>query len=751
MRSTVAAGCFAVLLGWSSRVGAVEWRQPTPQRAPGALAQPGVSALGLAQAALRAERRGWALEDVELVEAEAVASRAGTTLRFTQRYAGLPVLGRAAALRVTRGRVGTVALEVARGLRVSAQPRLSAEQARAALGAHLPWLTGASGRGALAILPEGAGHLVWSLDAQHAGGEGRYLIDAHTGALLGQQSLRRYALGRVYRISRAVTPLPEDLELGELETSASPVRLSGWGGLLRVTNYVSGGMRGSYAVEQALEPSAGEDFLYDPPASVTDPTDAFAQVNLYYHLTQMRGFFGALGAAMSAPRWRLTAMANALEDGSPLDNAFFSPAGIDGPFQAPNLIAIGQGHRMDFAYDSDVFKHEFSHYVMHNAVGYNQGQLYYDQYGFSPFSGSIDEGLADYFACSESGDPVLGETALGQLGGTRDLSQVFLRCPEDLSGEVHRDGQLVGGLGWVLRERLGQQAADALMWSAALLLTPGAHLGDFAAALERSARDLADEGELTSAEVQLVTQLIAERGLAGCGRVQRLTEDTPVSSQLLGLDLLARALGPACEQLVDYGMTTQALQQYSFQPAPWADRLDLSLTLDTEDGSRPPVTVYVRAGEPVRFRVNPRTGLGSPADFDLSERFDGVRRARVSVTASSSPPFDASATYYVAITSESCSQAELQLSATSGVDQGGGGTAGTGGVAGMGGGGTGAAGAAALEGDLSGGGCACSQGPVTRGPAGWATLVGLSLLALGGRRSASPAPWYRRRRDASRP
>src|SRR5262249_1769835 len=152
-------------------------------------------------------------------------------------------------------------------------------------------------------------------------------------------------------------------------------------------------------------------------------------------------------------------------------------------FAAPNLIAIGQGSKSDFAYDSDVFKHEFGHYVTFNTVNYNLGVLYANAYGLCPFSVAVDEGSADYFASTPNQDPVLGEASLGPFNETRDLTDTHMRCPDDIGSESHSDGQIVASIGWTIRTQLGQDKADRVFWGAMSMLTPGPTFGDVGRAL----------------------------------------------------------------------------------------------------------------------------------------------------------------------------------------------------------------------------------------------------------------------------
>ena len=97
-----------------------------------------------------------------------------------------------------------------------------------------------------------------------------------------------------------------------------------------------------------------------------------------------------------------------------------------------------------------MFLHEFTHYVSGVAIDYNMGQAGMNSYGLTSFSGSIDEGMADYFACTENGDPVLGEASLVPYGSGRDLTDTSKVCPDDMAGEVHMDGEIMGSLAWTI-------------------------------------------------------------------------------------------------------------------------------------------------------------------------------------------------------------------------------------------------------------------------------------------------------------
>ena len=472
----------------TSAVGAVEWHSGDGVRYPG-------SPEDAAHAFVSSE-----LGDVELAYRNTLPL-AGRhhTVRYTQKHNGLPVLGASAAVMMAPdGTVRVAAFDVAHHLNVSPTPTLKRGDAKTVAEAR-HGTTRTATKGKLAVLRDGGGKLVWVVDVPTHDGGWRYLVDANDGRLLGERPMATHANGRVYAISSAVTPTPTDVELLDL-TPSTPQYLNGWAGNLTVTNYVSGDPNGQgdpLVLEQTVQPNSGEDFLFDPPADLTDPTDAFAQVNLFYHLTRGRDFFrDTLNVDSSGPTWKVVAAANLQQSGQPMDNAFFSPMGLGAPWSAPNFIGIGQGS-VDFSYDSDVFIHEFGHYVSHNAVGYNEGQVATSEWGLSPWGGAIDEGISDYFACTVNGDSTLGEASLANLGGARDLTDTSKVCPDDVFGEVHADGEMIGSLSWSIREALGAEATDQLVWGAVSLLTSTTSLGDYATAIQTTAQML--EGTLLTA------------------------------------------------------------------------------------------------------------------------------------------------------------------------------------------------------------------------------------------------------------
>lgn len=439
---------------------------------------------------------------------------------------------------------------------------------------------------------------------------------------------------------------------------------------------------------------------------------------------------------MDGASWKLTAVANAKEGSAPLDNAFFSQMGIEGNFASPNLIAIGQGSTNDFAYDSDVFKHEFGHYVTFNAINYNMGQAFFDELGLSPFSGAIDEGIADYFACSDNDDAELGEASLGPIGGLRDLTNTSAKCPDDMVGEVHADGEIIGSLSWSIREEFGKEIGDELIWGALLTLTAGANFDDFAKGLLDSADELVTAGTLQSADIATLEGILADRGLDDCGRIISLEPGESVRGTIIGLDVIGQLVGGSCDDAIGFGVEIPSLFHYSWTPGPDDQGVKLSIELDPSGPGALDYSILARKNLPVGFTNGGFLPTATVFDHD-AQSFS--QAGELIIDANSDPPFDPSATYDFVISSRNCPLTGTVVSAEAyvapPVEEGGGGAGGgtteDGGAGGAGGSGGGVD--VADEDD----GCGCALPGTSSTPTGAGALAAaLALGALARRRRA---------------
>lgn len=175
----------------------------------------------------------------------------------------------------------------------------------------------------------------------------------------------------------------------------------------------------------------------------TDNTH-FNEANMYNYITTIHDFYkNTLGHDKLDKPMQAT-----VNYGTNYDNAFFSPW--------QQSFAFGNGSKFnDLAREASVAYHEYSHAVL-NSITY---------LAYSAESGAINEGQADYFACTVTDDAKLGEYVVNKMDRPylRNLEN-DLHYPEDIHGEVHADGKIWGAVLWDIRKAIGREAADQLIY-----------------------------------------------------------------------------------------------------------------------------------------------------------------------------------------------------------------------------------------------------------------------------------------------
>lgn len=206
-----------------------------------------------------------------------------------------------------------------------------------------------------------------------------------------------------------------------------------------------------------------------------EPEDAFAEVQMFYHVNRAYEVARSLGGFDSTNARPLTAIVNfrapSFGDASvcsgtsyggnealePFDNALFVPRGalFGGDFPQDDAIIFGQGTGGDFSYDGDVVYHEFGHAVM-ATVSPDLSFYGLDSFGIHVLGGAMHEGYADLMTMFVTDDPEIGEYAIQGLtssGATsiRDLNN-DATCPRSLIGESHEDSLPFTGAMWEARQ-----------------------------------------------------------------------------------------------------------------------------------------------------------------------------------------------------------------------------------------------------------------------------------------------------------
>jgi MYXO-CTERM domain-containing protein len=599
------------------------------------------------------------LENVQLQHRRVVPLRSLSTVRYQQRHNGLPVVGKTVAVRIDhQGAVTVAVIDVARGLTVSTVPMVSEAQALAQVSGLLgqPSLLQPT-HTSLVVLPLGDGVLAWHVDVLLPRGPHRFVVDARAGGVLEQYSLAQHAMGRVYGVNPIQTPSLQDVPITDL-TDTDPPSLTGFDGSLKVYGYVSGDVNYGTVKGEQTGPSGEEGFLFDPNPVPTDLNDPFSEVMSYYHTARIRNYFqDTFGLDMSGSEYSLAIVANYAPSTSPeyIMNAFFAPWMSNYPAFpgfARNLICLGRGHSEDIAHDSDVLLHEFTHYVSHNALDYSNAG-FFDRYGYAAMQGAINEGTADYFSSTLNDDPAVGEYALG--GWARNLDDPVGMCPDNVYGESHEDGKLIGSAGWALRDAFGAQTADQLVWGAMSLLSNTASLGDFGQGVLQTAKDLG----LAASQMDTIEAILAQRGLDDCGRSLEI-HGRSRTSYLMGLDTIGQYMGGSCSQVKNYGLFLTSIFQFSHTPKPNDTSAIIDVDLTLMGGGPLDWSLYVHRNELAPY--NPGFASMKPSYFhDYAVKNITSPKAQIVIDESSDPPFDPETTYYVAIAHQNCPMATLHV------------------------------------------------------------------------------------------
>lgn len=428
----------------------------------------------------------------------------GAIVRFQQGHAGLDVIGGTVVVRLDEdGRVrwaasGTTPIPAS----FSTEPLIGATDAVTALGGIArtsPWTR-------LVILGDPIGdhpRLAWEVDL------GRDLmnlqalrgyVDAKTGAVLLRQDDARHAaqhLARVFPENPVVTPLTqveplEDLPVGATRLAGPRVVTASCIDLRQCEEFQldTDSRRYHFCTPSSLaHPGADDTFLHIfRPSSDTNALDPFAEVQLYWHLTEAWDAFRGWAEDedfMIGDR-PISALANfrlpesvdgaecTAEDApatsqlGPYDGAVYLPPDGD---EEPWLV-FGQGTIVDTAYDGDLVTHELAHAVI--GLLSPLGLAARDPFGLDPTPAALHEGYADYFAAARAGDAEIAEYAGGGLGSTRASGALRsalndLGCPSDLDGNAHHDGQMWLGALWTLRQSRPpgeRQLVDASVFAA---------------------------------------------------------------------------------------------------------------------------------------------------------------------------------------------------------------------------------------------------------------------------------------------
>lgn len=272
-----------------------------------------------------------------------------------------------------------------------------------------------------------------------------------------------------------------------------------------LNNLTTHGLEGLYckAVNEDTTGSVNENDEH-----IYEPADThFDEANIYYYINTVHDFFKSMG--YDKLDWAIKATVHV---GDKYDNAYFSPM--------ENAMAFGDGNKLnDLAKEESVAYHEYSHAHIAQIVRLN----------YSAESGAMNEGQADYFACTISNDDKVGEYAMNKMGKPylRILTNT-MHYPEAIEGEVHADGRIWGAILWDLRNALGAEIADKLIHKSFYYLKAGSpkFIDGFNAIMT------SDKNVFEGKNADKIREVFNKRGVTKAGDPTVLTGDQLKSARL---------------------------------------------------------------------------------------------------------------------------------------------------------------------------------------------------------------------------
>jgi len=568
-----------------------------------------------AQRFLAEHGRDLRVPDLQWAERRVQPWRGRTLVRLQQMHSGVPVADSAAVVKLDRDvRVTLANVAGHTGLTVAVVPTLDAAAAARAAMAAVDFTPQAAPAPRLVVLPGPRGGALayrvrLSSDAPIR--SVRVTVDAHTGAVLHVTDLRREASGWVYETSPEGDPHVE-VELLDL-TGDMDVMV---GAYAQVSSVVF--PDGVYGTDHLAVADGEGDFFFEPADPADD--DPFVEVMAYYHVNEVAKYFESVhgheysGSALVTTNYRE-------EDGGTYDNAYYTQ-----DMTGNTLLVFGQGWR-DFAYDASVVSHEFGHSIVQETTDMVLDFLVFDDYGWNNAPGGIHEGIADYWAGSYVGDSAIGD----YVGVGRDMVN-DLTCPDDLEGESHADGEIVGAAAWDIQLLVGKEAADAIVYGGLSTVSTSPSFAELAEMMSAAARDLVADGDITEADADAIDAALEARGMPLCGRALPMALGEAFEFDVTFMFPMNDLPDYMCELMHEVGMHWPPMFQWHVTTPPAADgeleRLEIDFDIERMDGQAfddddLDYAIYVRLGEPVTFEYELiDTGMGFALDSPIPDGFD---------------------------------------------------------------------------------------------------------------------------------
>lgn len=468
------------------------------------------------------------------------------------------------------------------------------------------------------VLADGELKLAWAVDV---GGisplrTARFWIDAHTGDLLDGGVTSHQARGNIYPFN----PENSEVEVVELPNLESDQALSG--AYCAAMSCDAWGQQPCESWSRGAAPDADGDYLPSPdPASMDDP---FAEVQTYFHVDRIAAYVDAnQGFRLAEPVETVTNF--------PLNNASYLDLDGDG---TPEL-AFGQDPEtgLDYAYDADVIYHEFGHAIIADLAPAIV-LMTADEYGTKWVGGAAHEGTADVWAMVMGAGPEVGEYA-----GPRDLDP-DRTCPDDLRGETHLDGIVLGAFAWNLIDdpAVGPDVTADLFYGANPYWGPDLDWPLIGTSILDSAADLLGASVIDQSTHDAIAGHLEDSNILDCGRVIDIgggeTYDIVLNSIGLGSHYDRLPAGTGFSVDVPENATS------------------LRFEILGVDNKKVGWTLYGRSGKHVEHRLE---GLFASDDWPVADTYDwemdGKKKAVIELLIDSDPPLVPGEVQYFALSS----------------------------------------------------------------------------------------------------
>lgn len=373
----------------------------------------------------------------------------------------------------------------------------------------------------------------------------------------------------------------------------------------------------------------GEDGTYRhilPPESPEQDDGRFAEVMMYHHMQVIHDYYKELYGLTDRDH-PLEALTNVqtwtdICDGwSGIANAAFIPyaalnyfvTGLDFGGIAGDAIVFSGTADKNFSFDASVIYHEYTHAIL-GATRLNA--TFIDDQGINNLPGALNEAYADYFAATQTGEPLIGGYALNDLAaadfcGTTDEEEptenyardltAARRCPDDLVAEVHVDSEVFSAALWEIREQFGKYEADNIIMYAVTQLVQTSDFDSAAATTIQAALEVYGEGARDK-----VQAIFAERNLVQCDRT--------VPIEKVGLRGVAlRHEGTRAFDPNPFPGWVPGYLQYKVEVPANTTRVTLTLAARSGGGGQAALEMdaaFKQGGTPILYTSNLGTGRG---------------------------------------------------------------------------------------------------------------------------------------------